>query len=109
MSVVAADESLEVQWSSSFMDLSIRRGTAVATMETSRASQLKLKGTHADATEDFQSLVTMMDVLTYPLGVFVNVSCADTHAETLPEAAKGRVMCFAVWLEADEVKIIRQS
>ncbi|PNG53304.1 MULTISPECIES: hypothetical protein [unclassified Variovorax] len=70
--------------------------------------ELKLKGSQADAQEDFESLVAMMDVLAYPIGIFVNIASGHTHAGALPETAKGRITCFAVLLETDGVKVLRE-
>lgn len=70
--------------------------------------ELKRNATRASAEGDFASLVSMMDVLAYPIGVFVNIDAGATHADALPEAAKGRVTCFAVYLQDGGVAVVRE-
>jgi hypothetical protein len=84
-----------------------------ATRHTSRQDgnvaviELKLNASAAAAKEDFSSLIAMMEALAYPAGVFVNIAANETHAASLPDEAKGRVACFAVWLDAEGVHAIR--
>lgn len=41
----------------------------------------------------------MMDMLRYPLGVFINIDAAKTWAEFIPEPYRARITCFAVSLD----------
>ena len=60
--------------------------------------ELKLRATVAEALADFQSLGSMLSVLKYRLGIFVNIDTSVTHANLVPDAIRGRVVCFAVAL-----------
>lgn len=68
--------------------------------------ELKLRSTAAAAADDFKSLGLMLDVLRYPLGVFINIGAERTWAELLPQALRGRVVCFAVHLQDTTVTIV---
>lgn len=68
--------------------------------------ELKLRSTAAEAADDFKSLGLMLDVLRYPIGVFINIGAERTWAELLPEALRGRVACFAVHLQDTTVTIV---
>jgi hypothetical protein len=70
--------------------------------------ELKLRATAAEALADFRSLRSMLDVLRYPLGVFVNIDAAVTHAELVPQDVRGRIACFAVMLADDGPQIVEQ-
>lgn len=68
--------------------------------------ELKLKATRAQAVVDFGKLCVIMDVLEYPLAIFVNVGSSVNHVEASPPALRGRLVCFAVWKEGASVKVI---
>lgn len=70
--------------------------------------ELKLRATAAEALADFRSLRSMLDVLHYPLGVFVNIDSAVTHAELVPQDVRGRIACFAVMLADGVPQIVEQ-
>jgi hypothetical protein len=70
--------------------------------------ELKLRATAAEALADFQSLRSMLEVLRYPLGVFVNVASAVTHADLVPQDVRGRIVCFAVALVDGAAQIVEQ-
>ncbi|WP_052162419.1 hypothetical protein [Aquabacterium sp. NJ1] len=68
--------------------------------------ELKLRSTAAEAADDFMSLGLMLDVLRYPLGIFINIGAERTWAELLPQALHGRVACFAVRLQDTAVTVV---
>jgi len=70
--------------------------------------ELKVQASARKAGNDFESLCDMMDVLAYPLGVFINIGTAETHAARLPERARGRIVCFATEITADGIRIKRE-
>jgi len=70
--------------------------------------ELKLRANAADARADFQSLRSMLDVLHYPVGVFINIDSAVTHAELVPQDVRGRIACFAVMLADGMPQIVGQ-
>ena len=70
--------------------------------------ELKLRATAADALADFQSLRSMLEVLRYPLGVFVNIASVVTHADLVPQDVRGRIVCFAVELADGAAQIVEQ-
>jgi hypothetical protein len=55
--------------------------------------ELKLNATTAEAAEDFESLAAMIQVLHYPLGLFVNIASTVTHADLVPEVVPGLCSC----------------
>jgi hypothetical protein len=61
--------------------------------------ELKLNATMAEAAEDFESLAAMIQLLHYPLGVFVNIASTVTHANLVPAAVRSHVVAFAVSLQ----------
>lgn len=69
--------------------------------------ELKLKATKKEAGEDFESLLKMMTLLNYPMAVFINIGSQKTHADLIPESAKGRITCFAVSLVKGAVQVIQ--
>jgi hypothetical protein len=71
--------------------------------------ELKLRATAAEAADDFKSLGLMLDVLRYPLGIFINIGDARTWSDALPEQLRGRVVCFAVTLRGTEVEVLEQG
>ncbi|MBK1616777.1 hypothetical protein CKO44_25420, partial [Rubrivivax gelatinosus] len=60
--------------------------------------ELKRRATVAEARADFESLRLMLVTLRYPLGLFINVDAAITHAALVPADIRERVGCFAVML-----------
>src|SRR5437588_9939027 len=70
--------------------------------------ELKLNATAAQAADDFESLAAMIQVLHYPLGVFVNIASTVTHASLVPAAVRGRVIAFAVTLQDGKPRVIEE-
>lgn len=70
--------------------------------------ELKLRATAAEAAGDFNSLASMLNVLHYPLGIFINVDATATHAELVPPDIRGRVVCFAVALRDGSVTLAEE-
>jgi hypothetical protein len=71
--------------------------------------ELKLRATASEAEADFESLRLMLDVLRYPLGIFINIGAARTWSEALPESLRGRVVCFAVALRSAAIEVLEQG
>ena len=69
--------------------------------------ELKRKATPADAVADFESLRSMLELLRYRVGIFVNIDADTTHAELVPASIRGRVVCFAVALVNGRADVIR--
>ena len=69
--------------------------------------ELKRRADADGATGDFKSLLGMLDALDYPLGIFINIDAAETFYELVPEEAKGRIACFAVWQDGETTQVIR--
>ncbi len=67
--------------------------------------ELKRMASEEEALGDFDSLVKMLDVLEYPLGVFINIGAQVTFAGLIPAAAKGRIVCMAAALVDGTVKV----
>lgn len=70
--------------------------------------ELKVNATAAEAAEDFETLAAMIQVLRYPLGVFVNIASTVTHANLVPMAVRGRVVAFAVALQDGKPRVIEE-
>lgn len=71
--------------------------------------ELKLSATAAEAAEDFDSLAKMIQVLEYPLGVFINIASTVTHANLVPTAIRGRVVAFAVTLQDGKPRVLEEQ
>jgi len=70
--------------------------------------ELKLRATADAARADFESLMSMLTVLNYRLGIFVNVAAAVTHVSLVPSEIRSRVVCFAVALENGTPMIVEE-
>lgn len=71
--------------------------------------ELKLDASRGAAQDDFASLLTLMDALSYPAGVFINIASDATHVDAMPDSAKGRITCFATALGEGSVHIRRET
>ena len=71
--------------------------------------ELKLNASPRAAMADFKSLVGMMEALSYPMAIFINIASTRTHAALLPEGAKGRIVCLASSLIEGKVQVIREG
>lgn len=70
--------------------------------------ELKLNASESEATEDFKCLAEMINVLHYPLGIFVNIASDETHHQLVPAEVKGRIVSFAVSLNNGHVRVIEE-
>jgi len=68
--------------------------------------ELKVNATAAEAAEDFESLAAMIQVLRYPVGVFVNIASSVTHANLVPKAVRRHVVAFAVALQEGKPHVV---
>lgn len=80
-----------------------RRERNVAVME------LKLAASAEEAAADIKSLVKMMEILEYPLAIFLNIASEVTHADVVPAEWRERVVCFAVNLRNGEAHVVRSD
>lgn len=71
--------------------------------------ELKLSASKVQAQDDFNSLAEMINVLQYPLGIFINIASDMTHSELVPLSMKDRIVCFAVWLDNGRVKVVESG
>lgn len=67
---------------------------------------LKLKAGPKKAARDFEDLHSMLEVLHYPVGIFINVSHSRPQANHVPAQACGRIIAFATKLTADGVRVV---
>ncbi len=67
--------------------------------------ELKHRASAAEARADFDSLLSMMQILSYPLGVFVNIDSDNTHFTHVPDNVPGRLVAFAVSLRNSNIVI----
>lgn len=51
--------------------------------------ELKRSADPKRAIEDFESLHSMLEILRYPIGIFINIGHANTHVEHVPEKCRG--------------------
>jgi hypothetical protein len=70
--------------------------------------ELKLRASEAEASGDFESLGQMLDVLEYPVGIFINIGSERTHSDLVPAALRGRIVCYAVWLQDGKPQLVEQ-
>lgn len=61
--------------------------------------ELKRRATPSTAADAFTNLVAMIDVLNYPLGVFIDIDSPKTWPESVPEAYRARIVCLAGHLD----------
>lgn len=71
--------------------------------------ELKHRAASAEAREDFVNLDSMMRILSYPVGVFVNIDSIETHLIEAPKHIHGRLIAFAVSLDNKNVRIVEQA
>jgi hypothetical protein len=67
--------------------------------------ELKRRASAKEAAEDFGSLAAMLDVLQYPIGIFINIGSDETHANLVPQQARGRIVIFAARLIDGHVRV----
>lgn len=70
--------------------------------------ELKLKASRAKAVGDFHSLARMIEVLKYPLGVFVNIGSSRTFGGAVPDTLKGRIISYGVTLVDGRVEVVEE-
>ncbi|WP_431823881.1 hypothetical protein [Burkholderia sp. F1] len=71
--------------------------------------ELKRTATPKSAAADMESLVQMIEILGYPLAVFINLESEDTQANAVPAAWRNRIVCFAVSLRDGKAHVIRSE
>mgnify|MGYP001603160778 FL=1 len=71
--------------------------------------ELKLNASPAKASDDFNSLLGMINTLQYPLAIFINIASTATHIHLAPEETKGRMVCFAVSLANGQVHVVEDQ
>lgn len=71
------------------------------------AIELKLRAGPKRATEDFVNLNSMLRVLHYPIGIFINIDHSQTQEAHIPDDARGRIIVFATKLTADGVRVVQ--
>jgi len=71
--------------------------------------ELKLNASKVRAQNDFNSLAEMINVLQYPLGIFINIASHKTHSELVPLSVKDLIVCFAVSLDNGHVKVVENG
>lgn len=107
----------EYQKRLSFHGLTIRPDIVIhepydRTRHSSRTSgniaviELKLNASASEASADFASLAAMLNVLHYPLGIFVNIGSAETYGKLVPEGAKGRLVTYAVSFAEGKASVV---
>lgn len=71
--------------------------------------ELKLNATIHEAKGDFERLAVMMERLSYPLGVFVNLASIDTRIECACAPRVGRIVAFAASLKDGVVHVAEDA
>jgi len=70
--------------------------------------ELKLNANGGEAVADFVNLIRMMDILHYPVGLFINIASPDTHAALVPSDGRGRIACFSTMLCDGRPRVLRE-
>lgn len=78
-----------------------RRDGNVAVIELKRAATAK------SAAADIESLIQMMEILEYPLAIFINIDSDITYAEVVPAKWRERIVCIAVSLQNGEPNVLQ--
>jgi hypothetical protein len=68
--------------------------------------ELKLNASPESAIEDFNSLSSMLEILQYPIGFFINIGAAATHSALVPQSARGKLVCYAVYLSEGKTIVV---
>ena len=68
--------------------------------------ELKLRASPRQAVDDIASLISMLDILHYKVGIFINVGCFKTHANHIHVGANGRIVLFAVDLKEGSAQVV---
>lgn len=68
--------------------------------------ELKLYAGPKKAVEDFKSLYSMLTVLEYPVGIFININHTRTQVNHVPAEARGRIVSFATRLTQNGAQIV---
>jgi|SRR5690606_11759465 hypothetical protein len=67
--------------------------------------ELKRRAGPKKAVEDFESLHSMLEILRYPIGIFINIGHTKTQVEHVPEKYRGRIIAFATKLTENGVRV----
>lgn len=60
--------------------------------------ELKRRAGPKKAIEDFGSLCSMLEILEYPIGIFINIDHTKTQAEHVPAAFRSQIFAFCTKL-----------
>ncbi len=71
--------------------------------------ELKLKATEIEAVADFNNLIAMIEILNYPLAVFINIASSATHSDHIPIEGEDRIVAFAVYMNDGCTTIVRSD
>lgn len=80
-----------------------RRDGNIAVIELKRAATVDR------AAADVESLVQMLEILDYPLAIFLNIASDVTHADVVPVEWRERIICFAVSLRNGKAHVVRSD
>ena len=50
----------------------------------------------------------MMEILQYPIGFFINIGAPETYSALVPQGARGKLVCFAVYLADGKTIIVEE-
>lgn len=67
--------------------------------------ELKRRAGPKKAAEDFKNLHSMLRILRYPIGVFINIGHTRTQLEHAPEECRGHMVAFATKLTEKGVRV----
>jgi hypothetical protein len=70
--------------------------------------ELKLNASTKQASLDIENIEKMLEILQYPIGVFVNIGSINTYSELVPSKLKGRIILYAVSLQAGKVNVVEK-
>ncbi|RZF24016.1 hypothetical protein EVC45_41150 [Paraburkholderia sp. UYCP14C] len=71
--------------------------------------EIKLAASQRQAAGDFESLIRMIELLNYPLAIFINIASEVTHSDLVPARWRERIVCFAVRLRDGEPHVRRSD
>ena len=66
---------------------------------------LKHRASRQEATDDLTLLDEMLELLNYPLGIFVNIAADDTMIQHYTGRNRDRLAAVAVWQVSDAIKV----
>lgn len=67
--------------------------------------EIKRRAGRKKAMEDFENIYSMLEILRYPIGIFINIDHTKTQVGHVTEKYHGRIIAFATKLTENGVRV----